>query len=354
MAFNRPTLQELVDRIKNDFTSRLTSGSAVLRKSVVFVLSRVIAGASHILHGHLDWIAKQLFPDTAALESLKRWASIWDVTQKPADFAGGNVTFTGTNGLQIPALSELQRSDGAKFVTDALATITGGTATVAVTAVDPGADGNTEAGVTLTLVSPIAGIQSAATVAAGGITDGQDEESPELLLGRLLQRIQNPPQGGSESDFERWALENSGVTRAWVYPLNQGAGTVGIAFVLDGEEDIFPDAGKVAEVQDYIDARRPVTIEATVFAPIEDAVDMAITLSPNTAEVRAAVEAELADLFKREAEPGGTILLSHIREAVSIAAGETDHTITSIRGTTPANVVSAAGELAVVGTVSFS
>ena len=63
-----------------------------------------------------------------------------------------------------------------------------------------------------------------------------------------------------------------------------------------------------------------------------------------------AVEAELRDLLARDAEPGGTILISRIREAVSIAAGETDNVVS----TPTANVTHAAGELAVLGVITWT
>ena len=39
--------------------------------------------------------------------------------------------------------------------------------------------------------------------------------------------------------------------------------------------------------------------------------------------------AELRDLIQREAIPGGTLLISHIREAISVAAGEQEHVLSS-------------------------
>ena len=95
---------------------------------------------------------------------------------------------------------------------------------------------------------------------------------------------------------------------------------------------------------------RPVTAQETVAAPVADPLDFAIALTPDTAEVRAAVEAELRDLIAREAEPGGTILISHIREAISIAAGETDHVLASPAG----NVTAAAGAIVTMGAVTWS
>lgn len=350
MPFTRPTLPELIDRAAADIESRLPDADARLRRSVLNVLVRMHAGSVHGLYGYLDWLAKQLMIDTAELEHLNRWASIWGVTRRAATAAAGNVTFTGTDGASIPAGTTLQRSDGVEYTTDALGTIAGGTATVAVTAVVAGAAGNADAGVALTLVSPISGVNSQATVAAGGLAGGADAEVDDLLRERLLARIQQPPHGGADFDYVAWALEVPGVTRAWVYPAELGLGTVTVRFMMDDTyADGIPQAGDVAAVQAYIDALRPVTAAVTVAAPIAVPLDITITLTPNTATVRAAVEAELADLIRREAEPGGTLLISHIREAISSAAGETDHVLS----VPAADVAHGTGEIATMGVVTW-
>lgn len=352
MAFSRPTLTELIERTLADMSSRVIgSVGAVLRRSMLGVIARVLAGASHQLHGHLDWISNQILPDTADDEELDRHGSLWGVTRKAADYAQGNVTFTGTNGFTIPALTVLQRSDGVEFTTDAEGTISGGTATVAVTCSTAGTTGNTDASTSLSLQSPVAGIDSTATVAVGGLTGGDDTESDDDYRARIRDRIQEPPHGGSENDYVTWAKEVAGVTRAWCYPQWLGPGTVGVTFTRDDDTgSIIPDSGEITEVQDYIDDRRPVTADVTVFAPTPVSLNLTIAISPNTAAVQADITAELTDLLLREAEPGGTILLSHLREAVSIAAGEADHNMT----VPAADVTHSAGQLAVLGTITFS
>jgi hypothetical protein len=65
MPFTRPTLAELVDRIQNDLTTRFALTGTALRRSVVNVLARVEAAATHLLHGHLEFLSQQLFPDTS-------------------------------------------------------------------------------------------------------------------------------------------------------------------------------------------------------------------------------------------------------------------------------------------------
>lgn len=351
MAFPRPTLTEIIDRVLADLSSRVVGvDGAVLRRSVLGVLGRAMAGSSHELHGRLDYIARQVIIDTADAEYLERWASVWGVRRKAAEFAVGLVRFTGSPGSTIPQGTIVQRQDSAQFYTTAEGKIDpAGTVDVQVMADAAGAAGNTAAGVSMTLTQPVTGVQAQASTVAPGISAGSDSEDDEALRSRLLNRIQEPPQGGSAADYVNWALEVPGVTRAWVYPLEMGLGTVTVRFVRDDDEDIIPDATEVAAVAAHIEALRPVTARLFVVAPIAKPLNMTIKIAPNSDAVRQAVESEIRDLIRREAEPGGTILISHLREAVSTAAGEYDHEIVD----PPSNVTHETAEIAVPGTITW-
>jgi uncharacterized phage protein gp47/JayE len=349
MPFQRPTLAEIVERVEQDFVSRLALAGGVLRRSVIGVLSRVVAGAAHLLHGNIEFLSRQVFPDQSELEYLERQGSLYGIARKAATFAAGNVTFTGTAGT-IPSGTLLQRSDGLRYETQADATLAAGTASAAVEALTAGETGNADAGVSLFLVSPIIGVNSNATVAAGGLGLGSDQESDEDLRGRIIDRLRFAPQGGAAADYEAWAKEVAGVTRAWVFPGELGAGTVTIRFVRDGDVSIIPDAAEVMAVQDYIDERRPVTAQVTVLAPTAVALNFTIDITPDTAATRAAVEAELRDLLARdEVVPGGTILLSQIRTSIGIAEGITDFSLT----TPNANVTHTTGQMPTFGAITW-
>jgi uncharacterized phage protein gp47/JayE len=345
-------LAELITRVRADFRSRLEIAGALLRRAMANVFAVVWAGAVHMLHGHLDWAVRQLFADTAEREYLLRMAAMYGITPTPATFADGSVTATGVNGTVIPLGTALVRDDGATYTTTLEATIASGTATVLVIADLAGADGNMDVGDQLSLESPIAGADSTTTVVL--ISGGTDEETTEATRARFLLRRRKTPQGGNDADYESWALEVAGVTRAWVFPHEDGLGTVTVRFVRDDDASIFPDAGEVADVQTNLDANRPVTAEVTAEAPVALAVAFTIAVTPDTTAVRDAVEAELTDLLFREAEPGdgagsGTILLSKIRTAIGVATGVTDYTLT----VPAADVVPATGELAVLGVITW-
>jgi uncharacterized phage protein gp47/JayE len=346
--FNRPALSDIVARTRGDLLTRL-SQDELLRRSDAEVLARVLAGASHEIHGYLDWIARQVIYDTADDEILIRWASIWGVAQKAAAAASGNVLVTGTVGKLIPVDTLMKRADGVEFMVTADTTLGASATAVPVEAVEAAAAGNTVAGIDLTLLNPIAGVQSVVTVDSAALTNGSDIESVTSLRSRFLARIQQPPAGGSQSDYVNWALEVPGVTRAWVYPMEMGAGTVTVRFVRDNDASIIPDAAEVQAVKDYIDARRPVTADLYVVAPVAVPLNLTIQITPATATVKAAVEAELRDLLLREAAPGVTLLISHIREAISTAAGETDNVLVS----PTTNQVYTTGQMPVFGSITW-
>lgn len=349
MSFIRPTLTELVARAQDDLDGRLPGADSRLRQSTLGVLAKVHAGAVHGLYGYLDYLAAEVLPDTAQ-ETLERHASIWGLTRKVATLASGAAAATGVNGAIIPAGTALQRPGGLEYVTLAEAVIAGGTATLSLAARTAGVASVATAGTALTFVSPIAGVAAVALVGAGGLTGGAAEESDDLLRERLLARIRQAPEGGAAHDYIRWAREVAEVTRAWVLPAWMGAGTVGLAFVMDGRVDPIPLVADVEVVAAHVGALKPVTADLIVFAPTPKPLDIAITgLDPDDAATRAAVQAEITDLLFREAAPGGTILVSHLRAAISQAAGEYDHVLVS----PIANVAHAPNELAVLGVIGW-
>ncbi len=352
MPFTRPTLDELHQRIKADLQAHLPGADVELRRGNLGVLAKVHAGAQHTIYGYLVRQALQIMPDTAEAEFLERHAGIWGVDRKPAAKARGQVRFSGTEGAVIPAGTELRRSDDRRYVTEAEATISSGQAPVQVTAVEAGSQGNTEAGATLRLVGYLAGVNPDAIIESDGLAGGADPESDDSLRQRILARIQQPPAGGAQHDYAAWALEVPGIARAYCYPQRMGVGTVGVAVLAeDGQGGwSIPDQAAVDAVAEHIESLRPVTAEVYVFAPQAAPLDFDIRVTPDTSQVRAAVQAELADLIQRESEPEGAILISHIREAISIAAGETDHTLMS----PTANITAGPGQIITMGAITWS
>ncbi len=359
MAFTRPTVTVLRDRIATDINARLPGADSRLRRSALEVLSVALAGVVHGLYGYLDWLARQVMVDSAETEHLDRHATVWGVLRKAAARAAGTATATGNDGVEVPAGTLLQAGE-TQYLTTAAAVVAAGSASLPIEAVDPGAGGNAAAGVLLLYATPVAGIDGSATVVL--LEGGADAEIDGDLRQRVLDRIRQPPHGGAAHDYVAWALEVPGVTRAWLTAGEMGLGTITLRFLMDdlrvdgiplGDARPLLPTLDIKVMQDYIDAvdRRPVTADVFAAAPEPVALDVTVdNLQPNTAEVQAAVTAEIADMIKRVAAPGATIPLSKIWEAVSIASGEASHTITA----PAADVTHTAGQMAIPGSVTFT
>lgn len=349
MPLQTPTLRELVERIRSDIEGELSDVNATLRRSNARIMSIGLAGAFYGVYGFARWVKRQLFVETCDVEILPIYGRRYKVPQNEATFAEYDIEITGTDGETLSSGTKWQREDGAKYTTDADATISSGTAIVKVIADTAGADSNLDAGDELTIVQPVAGINNTATVQSGG-KDGADEEDPEVWRDRILDKIRS----FKEEDYVVWAREVAGVTRAWAFPHRTGLGYVDVTFARDDDgsgsgTDIIPDASEVTEVQDHIDSKRPPTAKANVFAPAALTIDFEIAATPDTQEVRDAIEAQLKDLIRRDGGPEKTVLHSRMREAISTAPGEEDHDLNA--PTTDQTATS--GELHVMGTITW-
>ncbi|MFL1501161.1 baseplate J/gp47 family protein [Pseudomonas sp. O64] len=320
MPFETPTLPVLVSRTQSDLASD------ALRRSDAQVLSRALSGTAYGLYGYLDWIAEQILPDTADEETLERIANLrLSQPRKAAQPAEGTASFTAAAGRAVDVDTVMRANDGRVYrVTESVTTVAG-TNTAKLEAVDAGTLGNIEAGMVLTLIQPVEGLVSTFTVLAPGLIGGIAQESVESLRARVVRSYRVIPHGGSEDDYETWALEVPGVTRAWCRRNFLGPGTVGLFVMRDDDANPIPDAAQLGEVKAYIEPLRPVTAELYVLPPVQKPVVYQLRLTPDTNAVRAAVTAQLQDLHSREAGLGDTLLISHIRESISSATGETDH-----------------------------
>lgn len=342
MPFNRPTLTEIIDRVRSDAESRY--GQRVPRRSLINVMSLVCASAVHSLYGYIEFVSKQIFATSAEGKYLERRASEYGIYRKQATNAQGTVTFRGSG--TVPVGTTLQTADEVVFETT---TTTEESSLVAnIQAVNPGANGNLESGTVLTLVSPIAGIESEAT--SGEVSGGTDIEGDESLRERLLFRMQNPPKAGTKTDYVAWAKEVNGVTRAWCYPLELGPGHVTVRFMTDGLTDNgIPTAVMVERVKAHIETLMPVTTILTVVAPVAKNLDMTLDITPDNAEIRTKVASAVKQIIQTEAEPATKVLLTSLDRAVGSVEEIVSYRIVSPTDDVPAGT----GEILVPGTITY-
>lgn len=95
--------------------------------------------------------------------------------------------------------------------------------------------------------------------------NGIDIESDEDLRKRFIKVVNNPSTSGNKAHYEEWALEVNGVSRAIVYPLWNGNGTVKVMVVGNDNKPVLEDVRK--NVEDYITENMPIGCQLTVTTP---------------------------------------------------------------------------------------
>lgn len=355
MPFDIPALRKLISDGEKDIAIEL--GLQTLPPvGVEKALNVAFSSQVRDLYDHQSWIKDQIIPSVKADDdTIIEIAASEGVIRKQATFSSGPVTFPGQAG--IPEDTEMQTSSGALYRVIASGQPQNGQVAVTVQASDAGVAGNLAEGEAMTLLSPVPGVESNGAVGTGGLSGGADIEPVSEVLDRLLYRKRNPPVGGALHDYVIWAREMAGVSRAWSWDVWHGPGTVGLAWVYDGRDDITPTLQDRADMEKYLFRHadpatgnfvgKPGGIEVWPVELVLRPVNMIIDITPDTPATRKAVQSRLLTLQKT-LQPGQTLPISAIRTAIGTASGVTDYSLNLT-----ADIPCAQNELITIGVLTW-
>jgi uncharacterized phage protein gp47/JayE len=345
MPFARPSLDELRAQAAADIAAAIPGADPLLPVSNLGILADILAEAANGMDGYLDWIARQGVPFTAVDEAFEGWAALKGVTRKSATPANGQATFPGAPGNVLPAGTPISRGDGQAYVTSADAIVGGGGfVTAQIVAVEPGSAGTLVTGSGLALGVAVSGVGGSGVATAG--LPGVDVEDFDAFRTRTLGIYANPPQGGAIADYEEWAEQVAGVTRAWCVPHGKGPGTVAVYVMMDDAEAAFGGfpqglggcatletrdthaTGDLLAVADHIYPLQPVTALVYAVAPLSNHIDLTISLPGASAALKAAIELAIDGAYLAYGSPGGTINKSRLDSAIDGLAGTDGFVIT--------------------------
>jgi uncharacterized phage protein gp47/JayE len=348
--------------VRDDVMAAL-SGAVMIGNSALRVVADVNAGLAHLVLRYIDWLSRQLLPDSAEKDWLDRHGDIWlvnsdgSVGRKDATFATGIVTMTGTAGLTIASGTQFA---GFGYEATQQIILAAVPTQIAIRALNGGAEGNLSVGDTLDLADSIPGVNGTAIVVF--LDGGADAEIDDDLRARVLFRIQEPPMGGDANDYVAWALAVPGVTRAWS-SIEMGIGTVTVRFMMDDLRALqngFPNADDILTVTNYINSVRPVSIkDLFVVAPVPFPIDFRISdLTFDLDSTRAAIEISVVSMLRRWAAPAHNIngvqqdaqmiFASWVSDAILQASRVESFTLAMVDQVMPYN-----GSLAVLGTIVY-
>jgi uncharacterized phage protein gp47/JayE len=319
VPFKRDSVGVILDRVYANYASLFKPLDKTPRHSLLKVFASVDAGILHQNLGDLDFLALQLFPDTAEGEYLRQhWSS--RVTPLYAIASRGMVLVTGIPNKPIPSGLVFAAASGERYYTEKAYKIGADcTVAVAVKSQNSGLNTNLAPGEELTIVSSIpAGIESKAVVIEDGIIGGADAESDAEYLSRVLLWLRNPVRYGKTGHFAAWARDSSPeVSMAWEYK-NFGVFGALMIQVINGNQlnGVFP-IDNIAQVTEYINEVAPPVI-FTVRTPEILQLNPAVSLLPfeDKQENRAIVVNRMKAYLQLVAMPGVQVTAGALREAI--------------------------------------
>jgi uncharacterized phage protein gp47/JayE len=330
MPFKRESLAVLSDRTYAQYISLFRPLDKTPRQNLLKVFASVDAGIYHQLLGDLDFLAKQIFPDTAEGEYLRaHWSS--KIPPLYAITAAGEVTMSGIANKPIPAGVVFQAASGERYYLESACRLdANGQAIVTVKAENPGQQGNLTAGEKLSMVSSIpAGVDSKAVVSGKGIIGGANAETDEEYLARLLTALRNPSRYGRTGDFALWAKDATPeVSAAWEFKNFGVFGAVLIQVIKGDQIKGIQQVDNLPGVRNYIKNIAP-PIPFEVRTPNILSLNPSISLSSaeDSQINRELAETRMKTWMQLKAKPGVQITTEALRLAVIDGVAITDATV---------------------------
>lgn len=261
------TYDNIVENMKADFLEK--TGYLPDEASDIGIRIRVLAGELYNINTYLEWIKRQVFPQTAEGEYLDYHAQMRGLERKKAVKAVGLVEFrlseSAKEKIDIPANTIV--STGGEhpisFETTEYAYIDAGRYSVMVPAqaIAGGEAGN----IAKKQISVISTITADGLLVSnpGAFTAGANAEDDDTLRNRILSSMKFILNGTNKEYYSALAKTVSGVECVNVVPRKNGAGTV--MLYISGRE---MEVGNltVFKVQALIDKQREVNVAVTVKA----------------------------------------------------------------------------------------
>lgn len=329
------------EALKEKMLNSIDSG---ISKSEGYFVYDAIAPSAKIMGEYyraLDTVLKLIFGEPASevpKEDYDRFidqdAARHGLQRKQGGFSTGEVTFTGIDNSIINENSIVQTIEGLKYKVISQGKIVNGKCTVGIKAMEIGSKYNVAPNTIVQIPININGIISVSNL--NSTAGGTDRETSEELLNRIKSKEREESCSGNIHDYEKWAMEVSGVEYVKVKPLWNGNGTVKI--IVAGENGAQLDDTIIKNVKEYIDpqdgygaGKAPIgaTVTVTSVTPIK--IDVKIqgliiedkfSLEDVKLNIRKSIEA-----YFQKVPIGGVVKINAAEAVIMMTEGVNDLTL---------------------------
>lgn len=159
-GFRRPTYSELLDALEYRARELFGSKANLTVRSPLGIFLRIFAWMLNLVFSTLEDVYNSRFVDTAVGSSLYNLGRAIGIRLLGAQKAVGYLTFSGSDGVEIPEGFLASTIAGIQYVTLQSGVIEDGTITLPASAVVAGPDGNTAEETITVIVNPKSGVES--------------------------------------------------------------------------------------------------------------------------------------------------------------------------------------------------
>ena len=297
--------------------------------SYAYTLIAPVSYQLWVYYTQLEAMVSMVFPDKNSGIWIDKHANMYGIIRKEGEKAEAKITFTGTDGVKIPAGKVFLTEDGLKF---SLKSDTYIPETGILIAAEVGLKYNVGKNEISIQQTPQSGLKSWTTTEATG---GVDPETDESLVSRYYDRLRKPATSGNVYHYQQWAREVPGVGAVKVYPIWDGPGTVKL--VLAGDGYTVPDEEIVQAAADYIETVRPIGADVTVEAATALTVTVAATVvldnGGNLEKIKTEFEEKLAEyLLSLAFSTKSEVVLTYAGHLLSECSGVYDYSGLTLNG----------------------
>ncbi len=320
---------EILERMNDKFYE--LSGYNADSASDIGIKLRLLAGEVFSLTSDIDFIKKQMFPNTASGEYLDLHAQQRGLSRISGSKASGNITFAIDTPLDyefiIPSGTICTVPDGSLnfIVTEDTTLFRGGTYVIAPAEAEKT---GTQYNISTDTVSTVVTYFSAGVSVTNStiFTGGTDDEDDEALRERIAYSMQNISNGANAAYYISLAKSVDEIQSASIVTADVPEPYTFQIFL--GGKGCCPSAEKATEVRKLIYQKKSIGIEIYVSeaAKVEVPVDVSISIdsSYDFDEVKESVENAVTKFFEG-VSVGEKVYLTAIGDAVFNCDGVVDY-----------------------------
>lgn len=348
--------------------------SGISKSEGYFVYDAIAPSAKTIADYYkaLDTILKLVFGEEAPEipqdeydKFIDKDAARHGLERKQGLYSVGQVTFLGLENSIIYENSIVQTVEGLKYKVISQGKIKDGKCILGIKAIEIGSKYNVPANAIVEIPIKINGITSVKNESA--TTSGTDTETSENLLERIISKEREESSSGNIYDYEKWALQISGVEYVKVKPLwdksngMNGNGTVKV--IVAGNNGIQLDDTIVQKVKQYIDpengqgsGKAPIGATVTIVSvnPLKIDVNILGLTALDGFDIKDVKDniKESLDNYLKTIPVGGVVKINTVEAKVVMTSGVNDISSVKINNDTK-NIITADEDKASLGGITY-